>query len=58
MLSDINFKEFFTQCEGLSKKEKNFIIERMHLYNNNQADREGVESFFLRLSGQSQSKTR
>ena len=24
----------------------------MHLYNTNQADREGLESFFLRLSGQ------
>ena len=50
--SDISFKEFFTQCEGLFKKEKNFIVERMHLYNTNQADSEGLESFFLRLSGQ------
>ena len=46
------FQRFFAQCEGSFKKEKKFIAERMHLYNTNQADREGLESFFLRLSGQ------
>ena len=39
ILSDINSKEFFAQCEAFFKKEKNFIVERMHLYNSNQADK-------------------
>ena len=48
IFSDINFKEVSTQCEGLFKKEKNFIVERMHLYNTNQADREVLQHFFLK----------
>ena len=33
ILSGINFKELFTQCDGLFNKEKKIIVERMHLYN-------------------------
>ena len=45
ILSDINFINFFAQCKSLFKKKTNFIVERMHLYNPNQADSEVLESF-------------
>ena len=51
-LATTQFKDFSEQCENLFKKDKNFIVERMHLYNSSQNDREGFEGFFLRLSGQ------
>ena len=52
ILPNINFKESSAQCEGLLKNEENFLCEGMHLHNPYQADREGLEFFFTRLSGQ------
>ena len=51
-LATTKFKDFFEQCTNLFKKDKKFVVERKHLYNSSQKDREGLEGFFLRLSGQ------
>ena len=51
-LATTHFKNFFEQCTILFEEDKNLIVERMHLYNWFQNHREGLEGFFLRLSGQ------
>ena len=48
----INFRDFYNHCEALFKRDKNYIIERVNLYNTQQPDRESLETFFLRLSRQ------
>ena len=37
---------------GTFQKDKNYLIDRINLYNTKQLDRESLETFFLRLSGQ------
>ena len=37
---------------GTFQRDKNYLIERINLYNTKQPDRESLETFFLRLSGQ------
>ena len=51
-LSAISFREFHEFCVLLFRKEKNYIIERMQMYNAVHSDREGLEAFYLRLTGQ------
>ena len=51
-LNTISFKNFHSLCKSLFRREKNYIIERMQLYNANQVDTEGLEVFSLRLSRQ------
>ena len=51
-LSAISFQEFHEFCVLLFKKEKNYIIERLQMYNAVHSDREGLEVFYLRLTGQ------
>ena len=49
-LSAISFREFHEFCVLLFRKEKNYIIERMQMYNAVHSDREGLEAFYLRLT--------
>ena len=51
-LSAISFQEFHEFCVLLFRKEKNYIIERLQMYNAVHSDREGLEAFYLRLTGQ------
>ena len=51
-LSAISFQEFHEFCVLLFRKEKNYIIERLQMYNAVHSDREGLEAFHLRLTGQ------
>ena len=51
-IANISFPDFYNQCEALFEREKSYIIERLNLYNTQQLDRESLETFFLRLSGQ------
>ena len=51
-LSELTFREFHEFCVLLFRKEKNFIIERMQIYNAVHSDRESLEAFYLRLTGQ------
>ena len=51
-LNTVKFKFFHDACEQLFKREKNYIIERMQIYNASHGDRESLESFYLRLAGQ------
>ena len=53
-LSAISFREFHEFCVLLFRKEKNYIIERMQMYNAVHSDREGLEAFYLRLTGLSE----
>ena len=32
-------------------RDKNYIVERLHLFNANQGEKEGLEAFYLRLVG-------
>ena len=51
-LSAISFQEFHEFSVLLFKKEKNYIIERLQMYNAVHTDRESLEAFYLRLTGQ------
>ena len=51
-LNSVKFKFFHDACDYLFKREKNYIIERMQIYNKSHGDRESLESFYLRLAGQ------
>ena len=51
-LNTVKFKFFHDACELLFKPEKNYIIERMQIYNASHGDRESLESFYLRVAGQ------
>ena len=51
-LCAISLKKFHEFCVLLFRKEKNYIIERLQMYNAVHTDREGLESFYLRLTGQ------
>ena len=51
-LSAIPFQEFHEFCVLLFRKEKNYIIERLQIYNAVHAERESLEVFYLRLTGQ------
>ena len=51
-LATTQFKDFFGQGTNLFKKDKSFIVERMHLYSSSKNDREVLKWFFLRLLGQ------
>ena len=51
-LSAIYFQEFHEFCVLLFWKEKNYIIERLQIYNAVHAKRENLEAFYLRLTGQ------
>ena len=51
-IATISFRDFYNQSEVLFKRDKNYIIERIKLYNTQQLDRESLQTFFLRLSGQ------
>ena len=51
-LSAISFQEFHDFCVLLFKKEKNYIIERLQMYNAVHTDRESLKAFYLRLTGQ------
>ena len=51
-LNTVKFKFFHDACEQLFKREKNYIIERIQIYNASHRDRESLESFYLRLAGQ------
>ena len=51
-IATINFRDFYNHCETLFKKDKKYIIEKINLYNTQESDRESLETFFLRLSGQ------
>ena len=51
-LSALSFRDFHEFCVQLFRKEKNYIIERMQIYNAVHSDRESLESFYLRLTGQ------
>ena len=51
-LNTVKFKFFHDACEQLFKREKNYIIERMQMYNASHGDKESLESFYLRLAGQ------
>ena len=50
-LSAITIKYFYDNCV-LFKKEKNYIIEHFQIYNAVHVDRECLEAFYLRLTGQ------
>ena len=51
-LSAISFKKFYDNCVLFFKKGKNYIIERLQICNAVHADRESLEAFYLRLTGQ------
>ena len=51
-VSAMSFKEFHEFCVLLFKKEKNYIIERLQMYNAVHTDRESLEAFYLRLTRQ------
>ena len=51
-LSALSFRDFHEFCVLLFRKEKIFIIERMQIYNAVHSDRESLEAFYLRLTGQ------
>ena len=51
-LSAISFQEFYEHCVLLFRKEKNYIIERLQIYNAVHDERESLEAFCLRLTGQ------
>ena len=51
-LSALSFRDFHEFCVLLFRKEKNYIIERMQIYNAVHSDRESLESFYLSLTGQ------
>ena len=51
-LSAISFQKFHEFCVLLFRKEKNYIIERLQIYNAVYTDRERLEAFYLRLTGQ------
>ena len=50
--ADLNAISFHEFCVLLFKKEKNYIIERLQMYNAVHSDRECLEAFYLRLTGQ------
>ena len=50
-LSAISFQEFHEYCVLLFRKEKNYIIEFLQIYNAVHAERERLEVFYLRLTG-------
>ena len=47
-----SFQIFYEHCELLLKKERNHIVERMHLNNTTQSEKEALKSFYLSLLGQ------
>ena len=51
-LSAKSFPEFHEFFVLLFKKEKNYIIERLQMYNAVHTDQESFEAFYLRLTGQ------
>ena len=51
-LSAISFQVFYYCCVLLFKKEKNCIIECLQIYYAQHAERESLEAFYLRLTGQ------
>ena len=51
-LNAISFQEFHEFCVLLFKKEKNYIIERLQMYNAVHTDRESLEAFYWRFTGQ------
>ena len=50
---NFTFQEFHEFCVLLFRKEKNYVIERLQIYNAVHAERESLEAFYLRLTGQS-----
>ena len=51
-LAETSFQIFFEHCELLLKKERNHIVEKMHLNNTTQSEKEALKSFYLRFLGQ------
>ena len=45
-IATISFRDFYNHCVPLFKRDKNYIIEKINLYNTQQLDRESLETFF------------